>query len=59
MKKVRVTLYEISKKELRNLPLNTQVLVFNAFKDSYTVYPSQDIANISDTYNYFFLFDNE
>lgn len=59
MKKTVVLLYEVTKKELKDLPANTQVLVFNPFQYSYKVYPCQQLTNFSDVTNNFFLFDKE
>ncbi len=59
MKKISVTLYEITKQELKKLYPGTQVLVFNPYLYSYKVCRSENLFNYSGDTNFFFLFDKE
>jgi len=59
MKKVNTHLYEVSKKEIKELSEETQVLVFNAFDVKYYIEKPSKALLYSASSCYFFLFDKE
>lgn len=59
MKKVNTHLYEVSKKEIKELSEETQVLVFNAFDIKYYIEKPSAALLYSSSSCYFFLFDIE
>ncbi len=59
MTKISTHLYEITKKEIKTLNEDTQVLVFNPFSNKYYIeYPATALIYSAKTC-YFFLFDVE
>ncbi len=59
MKEIKTHLYEITKKEIKELDEETQVLVFNAFDIKYYIEKPSKALLYSASSCYFFLFDKE